>query len=128
MDHEARREEDLSGRVPLNPHHHSWEGYMRIEREQLAERAHGKMAKMIGAALPGESEEELELLAFDDRYLAQQGYLALRQGDKVWYQHIDEMTPENRSARLEYEKTLIRWLKQRLETRKKLASENTPAC
>jgi hypothetical protein len=54
-----------------------------MEREQLAQRARGKAARMLGQVLPGESEEELQILASDDQYLAQQGYVALRQGDKI---------------------------------------------
>jgi hypothetical protein len=96
---------------------------MEVEREQLAQRATGKMARMIGQALPGESQEELDLLASDDQYLAQQGYVLLRQGEKVWPKHIDELTPQDSPARLEYEKTLVRWLRGRIQDRKKIASQ-----
>ena len=90
---------------------------MRTEREQLAQRAAGKMARMLGpVVLDGESREELECVAFDDRYTAQQGYVPLRQGDRVWYEHIDELTREDLPARLEYEKTLLRWLKGRIKS------------
>lgn len=74
----------------------SWEGYMTIEREQLAQRATGKMGRMIGRPLPDESKEELESIATQDQLLAQDGYVVLKQGDKVSYKHIDELTPQDR--------------------------------
>ena len=103
--------------------HDGWDGYMEVEREQLAQRATGKMARMIGQALPGESQQELDLIAFDDQYLAEQGYVLLRVGQKVWPKHIDELTREDRLRRLEYEKPLIRWLKGRVEESKKIGRE-----
>ena len=96
----------------------SWEGYMLLEQEQLAQRATGKMGRMIGRTLPGESKEELEAIAIEDQLLAQDGYVVLRQGDKVFYKHIDELKPSDRQARIAYEKTLVRWLKVRREGEK----------
>jgi hypothetical protein len=48
----------------------SWEGFMQMERVQLAERASGKMRRAIGRVLPGESREELERIAAKDQRLA----------------------------------------------------------
>lgn len=98
--------------------HESWDRYMKREREQLAQRADGKMARMIGKPLRGEDQEELDLIASDDQFLAQNGYVPLRQGHKIWHVHVDELTREDRQARIEYEKTLIRWLKGRIEGEK----------
>ena len=85
-----------------------WPMYMEREREQLAQRADGKMTRMIGRILPGEDQDELEVLASDDQYFAQEGYVPLREGERVFYKHIDELTFSDCSARLEYEKTLVR--------------------
>jgi hypothetical protein len=93
----------------------SWQGYIEREREQLAQRAAGKMARMLGRALPGESQEELDLIACEDQFLAQAGYRQLRRGDKVWVEHIDDLSRDECLARLEYEKTLVGWLKSRVE-------------
>lgn len=86
--------------VRSNNPYGSWDGFMKVEREQLAQRAAGKMARMIGRALRGESQEELDLIAIDDQFMAQNGYVPLRQGDRVWHKHIDELTPEDRPARM----------------------------
>jgi hypothetical protein len=93
---------------------------MEIERVQLAERARAKMARMIGpVVLPGESREQLDQIASDDQYMAQQGYVQLRQGDRVWHTHIDDLTLEDSEARIEYERELSRWLKGRIKEHKK---------
>jgi hypothetical protein len=76
------------------------------------------MTRMIGRSLPHESEQELELIATEDQYLAQEGYVQLKRGEKLWYKHIEEMTPQDRPARLEYEKALVGWLKIRLRGQK----------
>src|SRR4051812_44020564 len=102
--------------------HDSWDNYMYLERVQLAERAQGKMARMIGKTCEGENQEEIDMIVIDDQFMAQNGYAPLRQGDKVWHVHIDEMSREDRLARVEYEKTLVRWLRQRLEG-EKIAAE-----
>jgi hypothetical protein len=98
--------------------HNGWDNYMHLERMQLAERAEGKMARMIGKTRDSENQEEIDLIVIDDQFMAQNGYAPLRQGDKVWHVHIDEMTHEDRLARVEYEKTLVRWLRQRFEGEK----------
>jgi hypothetical protein len=49
----------MDGRHLRVDRHDGWHGYMEMEREQLAQRADGKMARMLGRALPGESQEEL---------------------------------------------------------------------
>jgi hypothetical protein len=93
---------------------------MEVEREQLAQRASGKMARMIGPALPGESEEELRIIAQDDRYLAQEGYVPLREGNRVFYKQAEELTFQDRWARIAYEKTLVRWLRERIRAKKEM--------
>jgi hypothetical protein len=82
------------------------------------------MARMIGpVVLPGESREELDQIASDDQYMAQQGYVPLRQGDRVWQKHIDDLTLEDSEARIEYERELTRWLRGRIEERKKVEAQ-----
>jgi hypothetical protein len=103
------------GSGSVGPSHDDWENHKELERSQLAERAAGKMARMLGRALPGESQEELDLIASEDRFLAQSEYRLLKQGDRVWAKHIDDMSREDRYARIEYEKELVRWLKSRVE-------------
>jgi hypothetical protein len=95
-----------------------------LEREQLAQRTTGKTAGMLGRVLPGESQLDLYSIAIEYQLLAQDGYVPLRQGDKVWYKHIDELTCQDRPAKIEYEKELVSWLKGRLEDGRRLSQGN----
>lgn len=96
-------------------HQELWERYMEVERRELEMRRDGQLARALGRALPGESAEELERLAEEDRRRAEQGLLDLRRGNEVWYKHIDEITPDDRPARLEAENARTAWLKSRLD-------------
>jgi len=103
------------GTLPNKSEHDDWEGYIEMEREQLAQRATGTMARMIGQALAGESPRELDRTSSKDRSLAQDGYVPLKRGDGVWYKHIDHLSCEDHLARIEYEKELVSWLTDRLQ-------------
>lgn len=96
--------------------HEGWEGYLRVEREQLCQRAEGKMARMLGRAQKdlGETQEKIDRIAEEDRQRALAGLVELRRGERVWYEHIDNLTRELRPARLEAERAQLVWLKQRL--------------
>jgi hypothetical protein len=50
-----------------NPDHDGWEGYMGMERVRLAARIWGRMAPALGSPVPGESQEDLDRIAEDDR-------------------------------------------------------------
>ena len=52
----------------------AWEKHMRLERELLVQRRDGKLAKAIGKALPGESPQDLEQMAREDRSKAEGGH------------------------------------------------------
>lgn len=66
-------------------------------------------------ALPGESKEQLEWLAREDQRRAEEGMVELRSGEEVWYKHIDDLTSEDRPARLEAKMTQAALLKERTE-------------
>ena len=85
---------------PPTGDHEGWERFLQLEREQLAERAQGKLARAIGLVLPGEDWEELNRLAREDESRARQGLVELRQCQRVWHKHIDDLTREDRPARL----------------------------
>jgi hypothetical protein len=74
----------------------------------------GRLGRAIGLALPGESPEELERIAEGDRRKAEEGLVELRSGDEVWYKHIDELTREDRPARIESENARAAWIQERL--------------
>ena len=83
----------------------AWEKHMRLERELLAQRRDGKLAKAIGKALPGESPQDLERMAREDQSKAEEGLVSLLWGGgQLSYKHIDKLTPENLLARLEAER------------------------
>jgi hypothetical protein len=95
----------------------AWEKHMRLERELLAQRRDGKLAKAIGKALPGESPQDLEQMAREDRSKAEEGLVSLLWGGgQLSYKHIDKLTPENLLARLEAEREQVNWLMGRLQS------------
>ena len=89
---------------------------MALERDLLAQRREGKLAKAIGKALPGESPQDLEKIAREDRSQAEEGLVTLLWAGKLFYKHIDELTPENLLARLDAEREQINWLMGRLQS------------
>lgn len=95
-------------------HQELWEKYMEVERRELEQRRSGQLGRALGPALPGESQEELEKIAEEDQRRAEEGLVELRSGDEVWYQHIDEITRENRQARIESENARAAWIRERL--------------
>ena len=88
----------------------AWEKHMRLERELLAQRRDGKLAKAIGKALPGESPQDLEQMARQDRSRAEEGLVSLLWGGQLSYKHVDKLAPENLLARLEAEREQVNWL------------------
>lgn len=96
-------------------HEEAWEDFMEAERKELQKPGKGHLGKALGAALPRESSENLERIAREDQLRAEQGLVELRSGEKVWwYKHIDEVTPEDRQARLEAHRKVVAWLEKRL--------------
>jgi hypothetical protein len=95
-------------------HQELWEKYMEVERWELAQRKSGQLGRALGRALPGESQTELERVAEEDRRKADEGLVELRSGDEVWYKHIDELTRDDRPARIESENARAAWIRERL--------------
>jgi hypothetical protein len=91
-----------------------WEQYMEVERKELEQRRNGQLGRALGRALPDESQEELDKMAEEDQRKAEEGLVELRSGDDVWYKHIDEMTREDRQARIDSENARATWLRERL--------------
>jgi len=100
------------------PEHDTFDEFMEMERGRLQEHASGKMARALGHALPGESQEDLDRKAAEDQRLAQQGMVKLKVGDEIHYKHIDELTREDRKARMAAEREEVDWLMNRLRLRK----------
>jgi len=91
-----------------------WEKYMEVEHREVEQRRSGQLGRALGRALPGESQEELEKIAEEDQRKAEEGLVELRSGDEVWYKHIDEITREDRQARIESENARAAWIRERL--------------
>ena len=102
------------GEESNDTHQELWEKYMEVERRELEQRKNGQLGRALGLALPGESQEELARIAEEDQRRALEGLVELRSGDEVWYKHIEELTREDRPARIESENARAAWIRERL--------------
>jgi hypothetical protein len=102
------------GEESRKTHQELWEQYMEVERRELEQRRNGQLGRALGRALPGEAQEELQRLAEDDQRKAERGLVELRSGNEVWFKHIDEITREDRPARIESENARAAWIQERL--------------
>jgi hypothetical protein len=100
------------------PEHDTFDRFMDAERKCLRDHASGKMARALGYALPGESQEELDRMAAEDQRLAQEGMVKLKVGEELHYKHVDELTPEDRMARIAAEMDEVEWIMNRVRLRK----------
>jgi hypothetical protein len=102
------------GEESHDTHQELWEQYMEVECKELEQRRNGQLGRALGRALPGESQEELDRMAEEDQRRAEEGLVELRSGDEVWYKHIDEITREDRQARIDSENVRTAWIRERL--------------
>ena len=93
---------------------HSWDRFLRTEQRALEARRGGQMARALACRLPGESQEELDRIASEDRRSAEEDIVALRsENGKLYYKRIEELSPEDRMGRIRAELTRIEWLLER---------------
>ena len=92
----------------------AWERFLAAEQSMLEQRQRGSLAQALGDPLPDESPEELQWLVSDDRRLAEEGLVELRSGDEAWFKHVEQLTREDRPARIEAENIRRAWLMERL--------------
>jgi len=92
---------------------------MQAERKDLRARRAGLLARLLGAPLPDGSLAELARLAEEDRLRAEAGLVELRDphGEGVTYKPLEDLTREDRPARVEAERARAAWLKERHERR-----------
>jgi hypothetical protein len=100
------------------PDQDTFDEFMEMEQARLQEHASGKMARALGHALAGESQEELDRIAAEDQRLAQEGMVKLKVGGEIRYKHVDELTREDRMARIAAEQEEVDWLMNRVRLRK----------
>jgi hypothetical protein len=97
----------------------SWEGFMQVERRRLRERTYGKLRRMLGVPLPGESVEQLDRIGEHDQRRAEQELVALKEGSRISYKHIDDLGTLDMRFRIAAEWVEVGWLKARVERRRK---------
>ena len=90
------------------------ERFLAAERSMLEQRQRGGLAQALGDPLPGESLAELQWMILEDQHLAEERLVELRSGEQVRFKHVDDLTYEDRSARLEAESKRRAWLMERL--------------
>ena len=96
----------------------SWRRFLWTEERLLQVRENGQLAKALARRLPGESQGELDRMAFEDRRRAEKGFVALRSEEgELSYMHVGELSPEDRMARIRAELARIEWLMERQEKR-----------
>jgi hypothetical protein len=105
---------DSARRLVETRRKHSWERFMRTERRVLEARRNGWMAKALAWRLPGESQEELDRIASEDRRRAEEGLVELKseQGE-LSYKHLESLSPEDRMDRIRAQLARIEWLLER---------------
>jgi hypothetical protein len=91
----------------------AWERFMQAELRELELRKGGQLARLLGEPLPGEPPAALRRLAAEDQRQAEEGLVALMSGGKVSYKHIDELSSEDRPARIAANRLRTTWLKER---------------
>ena len=98
-------------------HDEAWERYMEAERH-LEDRRTGHLARLLDGPLPEEPSEELERMAREDQHRAEEGLVELMSpSGELSYEHIDEVTPEDREARAEAERVLMNRIMERQQNR-----------
>ena len=98
----------------LDGNKHAWLRYLAAEREALMLRANGLLAHALSGVQPGESKEELKLMAAEDEHLAHEGLLQLIGEDgSTSLKHIDDLTPDDVPARRRAEMRLLEFLRER---------------
>ena len=96
-----------------------------MERKRLRERREGKLRRALGGPLPGESVEQLNRIGEHDRSMAEQGLVAIKEGGRISYKHIDDLGPPDMRFVTAAEWVEVGWLKERVE-RKKRGAEAPP--
>lgn len=88
-----------------------WDRFMEAEERELANRQEGHLRKLLGHPLPDESSEEIKRIAEEDRKKALDGLVPLMStSGEIGYKHIDELTPQDRDARVRFEGKRIEWI------------------
>ena len=96
-----------------------WDGFMEMERRKLRERSEGKLRLALGRPLAGESSEQPDHIGGFDRSMAEQGLVSIKEGGRISYKHIDDLSPLDMRFVTAAERVEVRWLKERVERSKR---------
>ena len=91
----------------------TWKRFMETELREIEMRKGGQLGRLLGEPLPGEPPAALQRLAEEDRQQAEDEIVALMNGGKTYYKHLDELCPEDMPARTAANRLRTTWLKQR---------------
>jgi hypothetical protein len=89
----------------------AWKLFMQEELLELELRKDGQLAELLGGPLQGELPAQLRRLASEDQRQAEEGLVALTIGGKVSYKHLDDLTQQDRPARIASNRLRTTWLK-----------------
>jgi len=96
----------------------AWERYLEAEKRELEMRQEGHLARILDGPLPDESPKELARLAEVDRLKAQEGLVELKsENGEIVYKPFDDLTPQDRSARIRAEGERVAWIVERQKKR-----------
>ena len=88
---------------------------MEMVRTKLRERREGKLRRALGRPLAGESSEQLDHIGGQDRSRAEQGLVSIKEGGRISYKHIDDLSPLDMRFVTAAERVEVEWLKERVE-------------
>lgn len=94
----------------------AWGRYLIAEQRALVARAEGILARSLGAVLPGESQEEFDRWAEEDRSLTRKGLVELMNEEgETCHKHVDDLEPWDVADRLRADTARTDWLASRTE-------------
>lgn len=109
----------INSHVAEDAHVASWqERFAQAEDRELINRQEGQLGKLLGAPLPDESPQEIRELGVEDQERAKEGLVELmsRSGD-ITYKHIDDLTSQDRMAKIRADGKRIVWIADRISNR-----------
>ena len=92
---------------------------MEMVRTKLRERCEGKLRRALRVALPGESVEQLDRIGEHDRSRAEQGLVSIKEGGRIYYKHLDDLSPLDMRFVTAAQRVEVGWLRERVERRKR---------
>ena len=97
-------------------HQRAWERFMTAERREVEVRCDGHLLKVLGVPiLPGETRAGLERIGEEDRLLAEQGLVQMKDArGNAYHKHVDDLVPEDRADRARAHGARVEWLAGRI--------------